>query len=226
VGASWFKTKDFFQRSLIFTFPWAMALTSLKEDPSPIIPILEQLKQDPSQYVRKSVANNLNDISKDHPGKVKQIVREWGGVHPATDWILKHGSRSLLKNGDVEALRLFNYKPPTNVFVHNLSLKNDQLSLGDTLTFTFDVTNESCQPQKLRIEYGIDYVKANGKRSRKIFHLSQKTYPTGTVQLMRKQTFKDLTTRKHYNGQHVLNVFINGEEKAKAKFLLHISKRK
>jgi 3-methyladenine DNA glycosylase AlkC len=195
--------------------PWAMALTSLKDDPSPIIPILEKLKEDPSQYVRKSVANNINDISKDHPEKVKQIVREWGGKHLNTDWILKHGSRYLLKNGDVEALRLFDYKAPTNASVHNLSLKNNQISLGDTLVFTFDVNNESNQPQKLRIEYGIDFVKANGKRTRKIFHLSQKNYPIGTVQLMRKHTLKDLTIRKHYEGLHGVSVLINGEEKAK-----------
>lgn len=204
--------------------PWAMALTSLKKNPLSIIPILEQLKQDPSLYVRKSVANNLNDISKDHPEKVKQLVQDWNGNHPFTDWIIKHGSRGLLKKGDVESLRLFGYQAPTDISVHYLSLSCDQLSLGDTLTFTFDVRNESIQPQKLRIEYGVDYVKANGKRSRKIFQLSQKDYPIGNVQLVRKHLFKDLTTRKHYSGSHGVSILINGEEMANAEFMLHTSK--
>jgi 3-methyladenine DNA glycosylase AlkC len=201
--------------------PWAMALTSLKKNPTPIIPILDQLKQDPSLYVRKSVANNLNDISKDHPEKVKQLVQEWSGGYPFTDWIIKHGCRGLLKKGDIESLRLFGYKEPSDISVHRLSLSSDQLSLGDTLTFSFDVRNESIQPQKLRIEYGIDYVKANGKHSRKIFQLSQKEYPTGNVQVKRKHLFKDLTTRKHYSGSHGVSILVNGEEKANAQFMLN-----
>jgi 3-methyladenine DNA glycosylase AlkC len=202
--------------------PWATALTSLKEDPSGIFPVLEQLQQDSSLYVRKSVANNLNDISKDHPETVKQIVRDWRGKHPFTDWILKHGCRSLLKKGDIETLRLFGFQSPANVSVEYLSLAQDRLSLGETLTFSFDVKNESGKSQSLRIEYGIDYVKANGKRSRKIFHLSQKNYPPGIVPVVRRHTFKDLSTRKHYSGRHGLSILINGEEKAGTEFMLHM----
>lgn len=204
--------------------PWAMALTAMKENPLPIIPILEQLKQDPSLYVRKSVANNLNDISKDHPEMVKQIVQKWAGKHADTDWILRHGCRSMLKKGDVASLRLFGYQAPNDISVHHLSLSCEQLSLGDTLAFTFDLKNESSQSQKLRIEYGIDFVKANGKLSRKVFHLSQKNFPTGTVQMMRQHKLKDLTTRKHYEGLHGIIVLVNGEEKAKAEFTLYTTK--
>lgn len=202
--------------------PWAPALTALKEDPTPILPILETLKEDPSLYVRKSVANNLNDISKDHPNLLKQIVREWRGKHPHTDWILKHASRSLLKKGDVETLQLFGYTSAANIGVTNFTLSCDQLSLGETLTFSFDVIKESIESQNLRIEYGIDFMKANGKQARKIFHLSQKTYPSGTTRLTREHVFKNLSTRKHYEGLHGLAILINGEEKAKSEFILRV----
>ncbi len=202
--------------------PWAMALNPLKEDPSALFPILDRLKQDPSLYVRKSVANNLNDISKDHPDQVKQIVREWQvNQHPHTDWILKQGCRSLLKKGDVEALRLFGYHLPTNIRIQNLTLSSRQLSLGDTLTFSFDVRNESSVPQKLRIEYGMDFMKANGRLSRKIFHISTRNNMKGTVHVARHHMFQDLTTRKHYKGLHRLSILINGEEKARDEFSLY-----
>ena len=55
--------------------PWAVALPMFKKDPSPLLPILENLKDDASLYVRKSVANNLNDISKDHPDLVLELAR-------------------------------------------------------------------------------------------------------------------------------------------------------
>ena len=80
--------------------PWGQALTSFKKDPSPVLPILEQLNTDPSLYVRKSVANHLNDISKTHPDLVTKIARDWYGRHEYTDWIVKHGCRTLLKKGN------------------------------------------------------------------------------------------------------------------------------
>jgi 3-methyladenine DNA glycosylase AlkC len=76
-----------------------MGLPDFKKDPAPILPILENLKADPSEYVRRSVANNLNDIAKDHPEIALQIARAWQGVSPETDWIIKHGCRTLLKRG-------------------------------------------------------------------------------------------------------------------------------
>ncbi|WP_078553790.1 DNA alkylation repair protein [Bacillus alkalicellulosilyticus] len=198
--------------------PWGVALQSLKKDPTPILPILQTLKEDNSLYVRKSVANNVNDISKDHPGLVKQIIRDWGGKHPNTDWILKHGSRTLLKKGDKEALRLFGFTDVTEVDVENVTLSHEQLSIGQSLQFSFDLHLRTTQ--SLRVEYVIDYVKANGKHSSKKFHLSEKEYKSGKVTMTKKHAFKDLSTRKHYSGQHKLTIVINGEEKASEFFIL------
>ena len=89
--------------------PWAMALPNLKENPAPIIPILENLKNDPARFVRLSVANNLNDIAKDNPEIVIDLVKKWKGESKEVDWIIKHGCRTLLKQGNPEVMELFGF---------------------------------------------------------------------------------------------------------------------
>ncbi|MFC0561676.1 hypothetical protein ACFFH4_22595 [Halalkalibacter alkalisediminis] len=133
-----------------------------KADPAPILPILSLLKADESEYVRKSVANNLNDISKDHPDLVKKICAEWKGQNSQTDWIIKHGCRTLLRKADPETLYLFGFHTEPDVQIKDLNLSAHQLSVGDSITFHFVLVNQSLDFYKLRIEYGIDFVKANG----------------------------------------------------------------
>ena len=89
--------------------PWAMALPNLKKDPTPIIPILENLKNDPARFVRLSVANNLNDIAKDNPEIVIDLAKKWKGESKEVDWIIKHGCRTLLKQGIPEVMELFGF---------------------------------------------------------------------------------------------------------------------
>ncbi|WP_025026265.1 hypothetical protein [Caldalkalibacillus mannanilyticus] len=206
--------------------PWSMKLGSLVADPSPILPILEKLREDSSLYVRKSVANNLNDISKDHPHILKSIATSWLGHHSHTDWIVKHASRSLLKQGDPDLLQLFGYIASDEVKVRNLNISSPVITLGETLTFSFELLNQSKQAKMLRIEYFIDYVKANGNHSPKVFQLTQREFPSGSTHLRKKHAFKDLTTRKHYEGRHRLRIRINGEEKSQIEFDLLIPHRK
>ncbi|MCY9514014.1 DNA alkylation repair protein [Paenibacillus apiarius] len=203
--------------------PWAAPLNMFKDNPAPILPILTLLKEDESEYVRKSVANNLNDISKDHPGLVKKIGLEWKGQHPHTDWIIKHGCRTLLRKADPEVLRLFGFHTEPDVQIKNLLLSCDQLSIGDTLAFDFVLVNPSPDTHKLRIEYGIYFVKANGSTSRKLFKITENSYNNGEVVFHRTHSFKDLSTRTHYEGQHRICIAINGREMAEAYFQLNAS---
>lgn len=201
--------------------PWAMALEAFKADPAPIFPILEALKQDESVYVQKSVANNLNDIAKDHPALVKQLVRDWFGVNKHTDWIVKHGSRTLLRAADPEMLSLFGFETSPDVTVRELKLGTSSIEIGETLPFSFSILSRASEAQQLRIEYAIDFVKANGKTSRKRFKISEYTLEQGNKAYVRNHSFKDLTTRKHYPGKHRLAVIINGVELAAADFDVH-----
>jgi 3-methyladenine DNA glycosylase AlkC len=197
--------------------PWAMALKEFKKDPAPILPILTQLKADPSAYVRKSVANNLNDISKTRPDIVKELAADWYGKNTYTDWIVKHGCRTLLKKGDRDILALFGLSDNKNISVEGFSLGATSVSIGDDLTFSFEIiTNEAT---KARLEYGIDYVKSGGKRSRKIFKISEILLKENERKLYtRSHSFTDLSTRKHYTGKHSVTLIVNGVERGMLDF--------
>lgn len=198
--------------------PWAMALDIFKADPAPIMPILEQLKRDASVYVQKSVANNLNDISKDHPELIKQLARDWYGENPQTNWIVKHGCRSLLRKGDPDILSLFSFEISPDVTVSGLSLDREMLAIGQSLNFSFSIRTNTSASQRLRVEYAIDFVKANRTTSRKLFKITEHNFDHAERQYMRTHHFKDLTTRKHYPGKHRLSVIINGKELATTDF--------
>ncbi|PQP83424.1 DNA alkylation repair protein [Paenibacillus sp. PCH8] len=200
--------------------PWGAKLRSFITDPTPVLPILHALKQDESLYVRKSVANHLNDISKDHPELVLDLATTWYGQHQHTDWIVRHASRSLLKKGHPQALQLFGYNEQEAIHIERLQLAQDTVAIGEDLYFSFDVVNESGQSQMLRIEYEIGYMKANGKQAPKRFKCSDKMYPTGQTKVATKQSFKVITTRTYYAGLHTLTIVVNGKETATASFVV------
>lgn len=192
--------------------PWGQALTSLKKDPSPVLALLEQLKSDPSLYVRKSVANNLNDISKTHPDLVGKIAKNWYGKNEYTNWIVKHGCRTLLKKGNREVLEIFGFADVDHANVEGFALTPKSLAIGEELSFRFAISaNETT---KIRLEYGIDYVKANGKRSRKIFQISEMLLQANHKKLYTKtHSFADISSRKHYPGSHSIMLIVNGIER-------------
>lgn len=198
--------------------PWAMALPKFKADPSPILPVLEKLKDDESEYVRKSVANNLNDISKDHPKLMIELCERWFGNSPRTDWIVKHACRGLLKARHEHALRLFGFGDDGQIEVAKLRLEKKRLAIGEDLNFTFELQVGGTAERKLRLEYTIDFVKANGKTSKKVFQLAEKNFIPGTHTQRKKQTMADLSTRKHYPGKHQLAIVVNGKELAATTF--------
>jgi 3-methyladenine DNA glycosylase AlkC len=198
--------------------PWAMALPKFKKDPSPIFPILEKLKTDSSEDVRRSVANNLNDISKDNPELALGICEKWHGQSENTDKIVKHACRTMLKAGNKRALAIFGYSNPSLIEVTNLRLDKKALKIGDILTFSFDITVE--KKSKVRLEHTVYFVKAKGKLSKKVFKITEKDYDSGTYSISKKQSFQEQTTRKHYPGTHQISIIVNGEEKAKASFEL------
>lgn len=201
--------------------PWGIALQQLKKEPAPILPILEILKDDPSEYVRKSVANNINDIAKDNPAVALQLAQKWMGKSRNTDWIIKHGCRTLLKKANADVLQLFGLSHQPQCAVTNLTLQSPKIAVGDHLHFSFTLVNDADSTMPFRVEYAITYAKANGKQSRKVFKITENTYqPSVEVAFTRKQSFADMTTRKHYSGTHLIEILINGASKANAEFLV------
>jgi 3-methyladenine DNA glycosylase AlkC len=201
--------------------PWAMAIPSFKQDPTPIIPILENLKNDESESVRRSVANNLNDISKDNPKTVINLVKTWKGATTETDWLIKHACRTLLKQGDAEVMNLFGLGFNEDIKIDNFQILTPKVKIGIFLEFNFDLKNTSTSKVKVRLEYGLYYQKANGSLSKKVFKISEKEYPeNSSTSIHRKQSFKIITTRKFHVGKHQLAMIINGKEFQKLDFEL------
>jgi 3-methyladenine DNA glycosylase AlkC len=200
--------------------PWAMAIPFLKKDPASILPILENLKNDPSEYVRRSVANNLNDIVKDNPEIVIEIVKKWHGYNKETDAIIKHGCRTLLKQGHPEILSHYGLES-TNIELSSFEIKTPIVKIGDSLQFQFHLNNKNAAAKTIRLEYAVHYKKAKGHLAKKVFKISEKNYPPNQlIKVERNQSFKIITTRVFHTGIHELSIIINGTESETLNFEL------
>lgn len=189
--------------------PWAIALNDFKYNPKEVIEILELLKDDDSEYVRKSVANNINDISKDNPDIVIQLTKKWLGYSKNRDRLLKHGCRTLLKSGNREILELFGLKPASHVEIKNISIQKD-VKLGAELEFSFELHSKE-NLGLLRIEYQMEFLRQNNKYSKKIFKISESIVMGNIKKIVKKHSFRSISTRNYYLGKQKLNIVINGQ---------------
>jgi 3-methyladenine DNA glycosylase AlkC len=202
--------------------PWAMAIPSLKQDPAPLVPILEALKQDSSESVRRSVSNNLNDISKDNPEFVISLVKSWQGLSTETDAVIKHACRTLLKQGEPRVMALFGYDS-RGIEINDFTLGTANVEFGSSLEFSFAIMNKAEKARKIRIEYAIYHLKKNGDLTRKVFKISERDVePNSITKIGKKHAIKPITTRKYYAGRHAVAVIINGIESNPIDFKLEI----
>jgi 3-methyladenine DNA glycosylase AlkC len=198
--------------------PWGLRLQSLIRDPSPIAAILDALKCDEALYVRKSVANSLNDIAKDHPDWVLARLGNWDLSAAHTGWIAKRACRTLIKRGHPETLKLFGFDSKVAVNA-SLKLAPRRLALGSALTIEATIVSTSRKQQRLAIDYVIRYIKANGASSPKVFKWRELDLAPGeTVSLRKGQSIRDFTTRTHFPGRHVVEIQVNGKRMAEASF--------
>ena len=203
--------------------PWGRRLTAIVDNPALTRPILEALHTDDSLYVRKSVANHLNDITKDHPDYLLDMVESWDRSHPHTAWIVKQGLRSLIKKGDQRALSLIGAEAKPNISVETFTAAPDEITLGDRITLSASLQSIGKKTQRLVIDYAVNYVKANGQTTAKVFKWKQVDLaPSDRLSLERTQVIKDFTTRRHYAGVHRLDLQINGQRFAQTEFTLVI----
>lgn len=206
--------------------PWGERLDDFVKDPSPTLPILEELKFDDELFVRKSVANHLNDIAKDHPVLVIRLLEKWMSEAGPKDrkkveWIMRRALRTLVKEGYPEALSLFGVSSKAAVEIRRLHLGKKELRMGEKLEFSFLARSLSDQAQKSIIDYRIHFVKANGKTSVKVFKLKNLVLgPRAEVDVGKTHQIREITTREYYNGVHTLDIQINGVVRKSAKFTL------
>ncbi|MEO8298872.1 MAG: DNA alkylation repair protein [Burkholderiales bacterium] len=201
--------------------PWGLRLQALVADPTPTLPLLEALQDDPSEYVRRSVANHLNDIAKDHPHRVADWIQaHLPGAPPARRTLLRHASRTLIKQGDACILALWGLGVPFDGEVA-FSLSHTEVSVGDALALALHLQPRGSTTQALEIDYLVHHVKANGQSSPKVFKGWRLQLTAGEARALRKtHSLKPITTRRYHPGLHRVEVQINGRVVAEAAFVL------
>lgn len=202
--------------------PWGERLQSLVADPSPNIPFLQALRKDASEYVRTSVGNHLGDIAKDHPDVAVKLAKEWlheGFEH--AEWIARKGLRHLIKQGHPGALKALGFPVGTKSTVSGLKVMKKRIRVGEDQIFHFKLTGGA--QEKLSIDYAVNYRLARGKTGRKVFKLAVKTVRKGeSILFKRKHSFKPVSIRILYAGEHSIAILVNGMELGKAKFQLEL----
>lgn len=201
--------------------PWSFKLEEVLRNPEVTRKILETLKEDTTKYVQKSVANHLNDLSKNNTAYMLDLIGSWNNQHPATGWIIKHASRTLIKQGEPAALRLFGFENKPNITINRFALTATTVALGNYIQIETEVASNKKSPQKLVIDYAIHYMKASGTHNRKVFKWKELMLdPLATVSLTKKQLLVDYSTRKHYMGKHFIELLVNGKSMNTIEFLL------
>lgn len=199
--------------------PWAARIPALKDDPTLAAPILEMLKADPSLYVRKSVANHLNDIAKDRPDWLLGRLALWPNDDPHTAWIIRHALRTLIKKGDPAALALIGVGHGAAVTVRDFTVAPPTVRLGDRIAITAKLVSDAADGQRLVVDYRVHYARAGDKTAAKVFKLKTFELAAGdTMALGISQTIRDFSTRRHYPGRHEVELIVNGQTMATAAF--------
>lgn len=203
--------------------PWGLQLKGLIADPSPTLPLLEALLDDDSAYVRRSVANHLNDIAKDHPHLLADwLERHLPSASPERRALLRHASRSLIKGGNTRVLRAWGLGAPLRGEAQ-LAVSPPRIRLGDSLTLDVTLTSRARREQLLVIDYAVHHVKANGGTSPKVFKGWTLQLAAGETRALRKQhAVRLITTRRYFAGAHRVELLVNGRTMAEAGFELRL----
>ena len=206
--------------------PWGIKLDIFIKEPSRTLEILELLKNDDERYVRKSVANHLNDISKDHSALVVKTLKRWNknadeSHREKISWITRHALRTLIKRGDVGALSAIGASANAKVKVSNLNLGTYKFETGDRIQIQFQLRSLAKKNQRVVVDYVIHFMKSNGKTTPKVFKLKAFDLAAGgRLEITKAHHLKKITTRRYYTGAHALEIQVNGTVHARAEWLL------
>lgn len=193
------------------------------KDPAPTLSLLLALQDDPSEYVRRSVANHLNDIAKDHP----ELVAEWLEQHlveasAERRALLRHATRTLVKQGDARVLKAWGLGQRLRGSA-TLTITPRRVSVGENIELAVSLASTASRSQKLVIDYAVHHVKANGGTSDKVFKGWGIELAAREIRALRKRhSMRLITTRRYHAGQHAVDLRINGQTVASAVFELRV----
>jgi 3-methyladenine DNA glycosylase AlkC len=202
--------------------PWSTRVRGLLAHPRATLPIITALYRDPSEYVRRSVANHLNDLSRQQSEIVVETARQWmSQPDENTGRLIAHGLRTLVKRGDPDALSLLGFTPAESIAVDGPTLDQTTVPFGGTVQFTIGVTNTGSVPARLAVDYIVHHSKANGTQTGKTFKLTTATLAPGErLDRTREHSFRAITTRRYHPGPHAIELQVNGIVMGRAEFAL------
>lgn len=202
--------------------PWASRLRELQRDPSLSLPLLEALRDDPHPYVRRSVANHLNDIGKDHPGMLLATARAWWtGAPPERRRLLEHALRTRIKGGDPDVLALLGYEATDSVKIAKVRISPRPVVLGGSIEVSFEIANTSRTARDLLVDLRLHAVKSDGSLRPKVFKMRRLSLaPGASERLSSSISFRPMTTRTHHPGRHRLEALVNGAAHPLGNFLV------
>lgn len=201
--------------------PWAVRVPALIRNPEATIPLLDALYRDPSDYVRRSVANHLNDLARHAPDLVVSTAARWLAAPDAnTAGLVRQGLRTLIKKAHPEALALLGFAP-ASLTVSPPRLNRQVVTMPGELAFNFEISNTGDADARLAVDYVVHYLKANGSHSAKVFKITAINLGPGeTKTVTKRHAFKPMTTRVHHPGLHELELQINGARHWRTEFML------
>jgi 3-methyladenine DNA glycosylase AlkC len=225
--ATWSGDPDEHRRRLVSEgtrprLPWAIRVPAVIRDPEPGLALLERLRDDPSAYVRRSVANHLNDVGKDHPQRLIEVATRWAdGADDARRWILARALRTQVKRGDAAALALLGYGARAKLDVEDVSIRPKRVARDGRVVVSVALRSRSAQPQRLLVDLVVHYARPRGTPHAKTFKLRQLVLaPRATVVIEKRLSLADLSTRRHHPGEHRVELLVNGARHALGSFRL------
>ena len=200
--------------------PWGKRVPALDADPTLTVGILDALYRDESAYVRRSVANHLNDLSRADPGLAVSVAARWLAAPDATTAaVVRHALRTLIKRGDPAALALLGFHPLDGVSIDGPVLDRGVVVLGESLGFEATIRNDGDSAARLVIDYIVHYRKANGTLAPKVFKLATRSVEPGeAIAIAARRPFVPITTRTYHPGPHALEIQVNGQGFGRASF--------
>ncbi len=197
--------------------PWAQKVVL---PPAQIINVLEGLYDDETRYVTRSVANTLNDLSKDHPELVVSTLRNWQAQQrqqaDELSWMTRHALRTLTKAGHAGALELLGYPAAPAFSVSGVEV-DERVVVGDSLVWRGRLRSRA--RQRLKISLKIHFLKADGAHAVKVFAIKDVALGAGeALDIEKSIAFKPLSTRTLYAGKHAVEIDVNGISRCKRFF--------
>ena len=208
--------------------PWAARVRWLDENPERVVELLELLKDDPSTMVRRSVANNLNDLGKVWPDLLARTCSAWlDGASPARRALVEHALRSAVKRGDAAALRLLGYGRKPAVALDDVRFDPVRVAIGGRVGMSFALQSRSRAPQDLLVDVAVHFVKARGVTAAKVFKVGRFTLPPrGRIGLRCAFSLAVHTTRVPRPGTHAVDVLVNGHRLRAGSFEVTAARRR